>query len=87
MKPRVGKRPRIVQPNNSQRPWQIVAYDIMGPFLRSWRGFLLAIINHFLKWIEFFPLQKLTACAIWGKFIEVFNWFGFPVELVSDYAS
>lgn len=89
MKPRAGKPPGLMQPIDSQLPWQVAACDIMGPFPRSRRGyvFLLAVTDHFTKWVELFPLRKLTARAIWDKLTEVFNRFGFPAELITDNAS
>nr|XP_050022662.1 uncharacterized protein LOC126516584 [Dermacentor andersoni] len=89
VKPRGGKPPGLMQPIDSQLPWQIAACDVMGPFPRSRQGhtFLLAVTDHFTKWVELFPLRKLTARVIWDKLLEVFTRFGFPAELITDNAS
>nr|XP_050052429.1 uncharacterized protein LOC126548327 [Dermacentor andersoni] len=89
VKPRGGKPPGLMQPIDSQLPWQITACDVMGPFPRSRQGhtFLLAVTDHFTKWVELFPLRKLTARVIWDKLLEVFTRFGFPAELITDNAS
>nr|XP_050038215.1 uncharacterized protein LOC126535374 [Dermacentor andersoni] len=89
VKRRGGKPPGLMQPIDSQLPWQIAACDVMGPFPRSRQGhtFLLAVTDHFTKWVELFPLRKLTARVIWNKLLEVFTRFDFPAELITDNAS
>ncbi|XP_072144307.1 uncharacterized protein [Dermacentor andersoni] len=76
-------------PIDSQLPWQIAACHVMKPFPRNRQGhtFLLAVTDHFTKWVELFHLRKLTACVIWDKLLEVFISFGFPAELITDNAS
>ncbi|XP_075540127.1 protein NYNRIN-like [Dermacentor variabilis] len=63
VKPRGGRPPGLMQPINSRTPWQIAACDVMGPYPRSPSGnrFLLVVTDHFSKWVELFPLRKLTA--------------------------
>lgn len=74
---------------HSTSPWQIVACDVMGPFPRSPRGnqFLLVITDHFSKWVELFPLRKLTSQKVWECLLEVFTRFGFPSQLITDNAT
>lgn len=89
VKPRGGKPPGLLQPIDSQQSWQLAACDAMGPFPRSPRGhqYLLVITDHFSKWVELFPLRKLTAKVIIEKLREVFSRFGYPKALISDNAS
>lgn len=88
-KPRGGKPPRLLQSVKSQYPWQIAACDVMGPFPRSPRGnqYLLVVTDHFSKWVELFPLRKLTSQKVWDCLLETFTMFGFPAQLVTDNAS
>lgn len=89
VKPRGGRPPGLMQPINSQTPWQIAACDVMGPYptTPSRNKFLLVVTDHFTKWVELFPLRKLTARVILDKLMEVFTRFGFPEQLITDNAS
>lgn len=89
VKPRGGRPPGFMQPIDSQTPWQIAACDIMGPYptTPSRNKFLLVVTDHFSKWVELFPLRKLTARVIMDKLMEVFTRFGFPEQLITDNAS
>lgn len=89
VKPRGGRPPGLMQPINSQTPWQIAACDVMGPYptTPSRNRFLLVVTDHFSKWVELFPLRKLTAKVIVDKLMEVFTRFGFPEQLITDNAS
>lgn len=88
-KPRGGKPPGLLQSIKSQHPWQIAACDVMGPFPRSPSGnqYLLVVTDHFSKWVELFPLRKLTSQKVWDCLLETFTMFGFPAQLVTDNAS
>lgn len=89
VKARGGRPPGLMKPIDSQRPWQIAACDLMGPFPRSKHGYqhLLVVVDHFTKWVELFPLRKVTARAVLDKLMEVFTRFGFPERLITDNAS
>lgn len=89
VKPRGGRLPGLMQPIESQNPWQIVACDIMGPYPTTpdRNRFLLVVTDHFSKWVELYPLRKLTARVIMEKLMEVFTRFGFPEQLITDNAS
>ena len=62
---------------------------MVGPLPRSPKGhqYLLVVTDHFSKWVELFPLRKLTARAITEKLMEVFTRFGFAEALLTDRAS
>uniref|UniRef100_A0A6G5ABK3 RNA-directed DNA polymerase n=1 Tax=Rhipicephalus microplus TaxID=6941 RepID=A0A6G5ABK3_RHIMP len=89
VKSRGGKPPGLMKPIVSERPWQVATCDLMGPFPRSKQGFihLMVVVDHFSKWVEFFPLRKVTARAMLEKLQEVFCRFGFPERLITDNAS
>lgn len=89
LKPRGGKPPGLLQPVQSQQSWSLVACDLVGPFPKSPKGhqYLLVVTDHFSKWVELFPLRKLTARAVLDKLMEVFSRFGYPQALISDNAS
>lgn len=88
-KPRGGKPPGLMQPVVSQRPWETVACDIIGPLPRSPRGnqYLLVVTDHFSKWVELFPLRKLVSARIWERLLDTFCRYGFPASLITDNAS
>ncbi|KAM7314905.1 uncharacterized protein ISCGN_004689 [Ixodes scapularis] len=88
-KPRGGKPPGLMQPIHSQEPWSLAVCDVVVPLPRSPEGhqYLLVVANHFSKWVELFPLRKLTARAITEKLMELFTRFGFAEALLADRAS
>ena len=89
VKSRGGKPPGLMKPIVSERPWQVATCDLMGPFPRSKQGFihLMVVVDHFSKWVELFPLRKVTARAVLEKLQDVFCRFGFPERLITDNAS
>lgn len=89
VKSRGGKPPGLMKPIDSERPWQVATCDLMGPFPRSKQGFthLMVVVDHFSKWVELFPLRKVTARAVLERLQEVFCRFGFPKRLITDNAS
>lgn len=56
------KRAEFMQPIISQPSCQTVPCDVMGPFPRSLRGnhYYLVITDNFAKWVDLYPLRKLT---------------------------
>lgn len=69
--------------------WQIVASNVVGPFLCSPRGnqCLFVVTDHFSKWVELFSLRKLVSQKTWDCLLEIFARFGFPTQLITDSAS
>jgi hypothetical protein len=82
-RPIIPGPPRARRPQN---PWETVAFDLMGPHLRSTRGkrFILVATDMFSRWIEAFPIPK----AILGTIApllerEVFLRWGFPQRILN----
>ena len=70
-----------------ERPWQIVAGDVMGSLGRSRRGFeyVLVFEDLFSRWIECVPLRRANAANILKGFTEnVILRFGTPEVFQSD---
>jgi hypothetical protein len=67
----------------------LVSMDITGPFMVSPNGnkYILSIIDHTTRWIEFIPLKNKTAVDITEAFYN--NWicrYGIPFVLLTDNA-
>ena len=73
----------------ADRPFQIVALDLIGPFPRSKKGnkFLLVIADWFSKFTLIFPLRHSKSPAI-VKYLkdEIFLNYGVPEYLICDNA-
>ena len=72
------------------KPWQTISLDLMGPFVRSSRGFkyLLVIVDYFSKYTLLFPLRAATARLV-SKHLEedVFLVYGVPNHVICDNGS
>lgn len=75
-------------PKLVQRPWQMIATDLLGPFPSSYKKgytYLLVISDFFTKYSKLFPLRKAN-----GKNIseimenEIFYKFGVPDTIILD---
>ena len=70
-----------------ERPWIVVAADIMGPFPRSKAGYqyVLVIQNLFTKWVECVPLLSANGSKIKDSFKElIIDRWGAPQVLLTD---
>lgn len=74
----------------TNRPWQMIQLDFMGPFPRSKRGFsyLLVVIDTFSKFVRLCPLRRATS-KLTVNYLEneVFLLFGVPEIIISDNGS
>lgn len=74
----------------TERPWQILQIDFIGPLPRSKRGFsyLLVVVDTFSKFVRLCPLRNATSKST-IKFLEeeVFLLFGVPEIIISDNGS
>ena len=69
------------------KPWFVVAADIVGPLPKSKSGYvyLLVIQDLFSKWIELCPLRKATGQKIADAFYDVIiNRWGTPRRILTD---
>ncbi|XP_058798829.1 protein NYNRIN-like [Phymastichus coffea] len=70
-----------------EKPWQIIAADIAGPFPRSPRGheYILVFVDLFTRWVECIPLRKATAKNIIREFHDqIVTRYGAPEVFLSD---
>ncbi|XP_029679749.1 uncharacterized protein K02A2.6-like [Formica exsecta] len=69
-----------------ERPWTIVAADIMGPFPKSKAGFayVLVVQDLFTKWMECFALRAANGKKICEALREVISRWGTPRFLLTD---
>lgn len=73
----------------AQFPFQVLAYDTMGPFPRSSKGnrFLLVAVDYFSKFVIMKPARQATSKAITTFLENVFLTYGVPQILLLDNAS
>lgn len=74
-------------PFPAERPWQIVAVDLVGPLPRSKKGhaWLLAAQDKYTKYSEILPLRRATAVAVTeGIYRNVILRHGAPEIIISD---
>ena len=89
--PRPGYLRGPLQPIKTDHVFQIVCFDIAGPFFPpSSRGnqYVLIIVDHFSNWTEFVPLKTIDAVSIARSLLD--NWccrYGVPERFHSDGAS
>ncbi|XP_055838569.1 uncharacterized protein K02A2.6-like [Episyrphus balteatus] len=63
------------------QPWQRIHIDFAGPFMEH---FFLVIVDAKTKWLEVFPMKRITSSFTIRALREVFARFGLPNTLVSD---
>ena len=61
--------------------WARIHIDFLGPFQNK---HFLIVTDAFSKWIEIFPMNKITSSYTIVKLRELFSRFGVPKTLVSD---
>jgi hypothetical protein len=73
-------------PLRPSRPFELTTTDIMGPLPTTPEGYkyMLAVCDHFTKWIELFPLKTLTAKELAEKFMVFICRHGVPNIILSD---
>lgn len=88
--PNVILRPPMGRPMTSERPFQKLFLDLLGPYPRSKSGNIgvLIIVDHLTKFLFLQPLRKFTSgliCDYLRKF--VFPVFGVPETVLTDNGS
>lgn len=80
-------RPPLGQPTMTQRLFQKMYIDFLGPYPRSISGHIgiFVVLDHFSKYPFLKPVKKLSADVI-CKYLEedIFFSFGVPETIVSD---
>ena len=67
------------------RPWQLVAVDILKvPLSTANNQYLLVVQDYFSKWAEAIPLSDQTAPRITSELVKIFSVLGLPDVLHSD---
>lgn len=83
-------KPPMGKPFSSDRPFQKLYIDLLGPYPRSKKGNigLLIVVDHFTKFHLLCPLKKFTASKI-CEFLEgaIFYTFGVPEMILTDNGS
>lgn len=76
----------VPQPKTN-KPWQLISTDLIGPFPRSTKGnqYVLVVTDYFSKFSLTFPLRKATAQVVTRHIEEdVFLVFGVPKVMLCD---
>lgn len=88
--PNFVMKPEMGQQTISQRPFQRLYVDLLGPYPRSKSGHigLLIVLDHLSKFHWLQPLRKFTSTAI-KDFLQkqIFHTYGVPEFIVSDNGS
>lgn len=80
-------RPPMGQQMKTQRPFQRLYMDLLGPYPRTKMGnsMVFVAVDHFTKYLFLKPLKKATTSAIVGYIEEnIFHQFGVPQYIHSD---
>ena len=70
-------------------PFQLVAFDLVGPLPRSAGGFkyILTMMDMFTKYPEAIPLKKVDNESVLEAMLEVFSRHGIPEKILTDQGS
>lgn len=83
-------RPVMGNPTVTNRPFQRMYVDILGPYPRSKQGHIgiLIVLDHLTKFHWLCPLRKFTSSIIQNFLLKhIFHIYGVPEVLVSDNGS
>lgn len=81
------RTPGLLHPTATQRPWQHVSVDLVGPLPRSTQGhtWLLTIQDRFTKWLEICAIRQATTSTITKHLTEaIILRHGCPEEILTD---
>lgn len=83
-------KPEMGNMSVSERAFQRIYVDLLGPYPRSKKGYigLLIVLDHFSKYHWLCPLRKFTSAVI-TEFLEknIFHLYGVPEIMISDNGS
>ena len=85
-----GQLNKIIQPLKtfpSEKPFQVLHIDLIGPFAKSKNGFqyALTMCDRFTRYLEIVPLKNMTAKTCAQAIVQ--KWictFGIPQSIISD---
>lgn len=83
------KPPGLMNSTPSERPWQKVYMDCMGPYPRSSANnqYILVIEDSFTKWVELAALRVISSRVICEQFKKLIVYrYGAPQAVVTDNA-
>ena len=72
-----------------KKPFQRIAMDIIGPFLRSNNGnkYILTICDYAMRYVEAIPIPNTEAITIAKELVSVIARFGIPDKILTDQGS
>lgn len=82
-----GKRAGLLNPVVSNRPWQCISMDIVGPLPTTahQNRWILTFVDHFTKWAEATPLPDITAERVADSFVrEIICRHSAPETILTD---
>lgn len=85
-KPVYEKPQGFMLSTSSQRPWEVLAMDLLGPFPESEDGniYILVVTDHFSKYSLIYLLKRATGRVLASLLRQIYCMFGAPKMLVSD---
>ncbi|XP_067862309.1 gypsy retrotransposon integrase-like protein 1 isoform X1 [Heptranchias perlo] len=77
---------RKFRPLKVTRPWEILGFDLIGPFPETTRGntYILTVTDYFTKWVEAIPIQKKDALSVARGLAATFYRFGASKDIFSN---
>ena len=82
-----GSKPPMGGEMTTERPFQRLYIDFLGPYVRSKTGntYIFIVLDHFSKFVFLKPMNKANSKNV-IKFLigEIFHKFGVPESIVSD---
>ena len=72
-----------------KKPFQRIAMDIIGPFLRSNNGnkYILTICDYAMRYLEAIPIPNTEAITIAKELVSVIARVGIPDKILTDQGS
>uniref|UniRef100_UPI00398F5665 gypsy retrotransposon integrase-like protein 1 isoform X1 n=1 Tax=Pristiophorus japonicus TaxID=55135 RepID=UPI00398F5665 len=76
---------RKFRPLKVTRPWEILGFDLIGPFPETPRGntYVLTVTDYFTKWLEAIPIQKKDTLSVARGLAATFYRFGASKDIFS----
>ncbi|XP_072372491.1 gypsy retrotransposon integrase-like protein 1 isoform X1 [Scyliorhinus torazame] len=77
---------RKFPPLKVTRPWEILGFDLIGPFPETTCGntYVLTVTDYFTKWVEAIPIMKKDALSVAKGLAATFYRFGASKDIFSN---